>query len=296
MERIFTYTIDSSTAGQKLGDFLRTFGFTHHILRHIKETENGILLNGHPAFLTVRLNEGDFIRVRLLEETSTEVLIPTRLPFQIVYEDEDLIVINKPANMPIHPSFQNHGNTLADALAWYFQEKGQSFVYRCINRLDRDTTGLLIVAKHMLSAAILSAMMVERTIHRTYLALVEGLPPEYGIIDAPIGRTADSAMLREVNYETGESAVTHFHRLDSRNGLSLIQCKLETGRTHQIRVHMKHLGYPLIGDYLYNPDYSRMNRQSLHSYRLSFTHPITGIPMNFELPLPDDMKKAFEME
>ena len=219
--------------------------------------------------------------------------MPAPLPFEIVYEDEDLLVVNKPADMPIHPSFQNHGNTLADALTWHYQQHGEDFVYRCINRLDRDTTGLLIVAKHLLSASILSDMVGKREIHREYLAIVKGIPPENGTISAPIGRKKGSAILRQVNFETGEPAVTHFARLEISKWLSLVSLKLETGRTHQIRVHMGYIGCPLIGDYLYYPECSRISRQALHSHRLSFLHPITRKALSFTAPLPEDMEKAF---
>ena len=136
-------------------------------------------------------------------------------------------------------------------------------------------------------------MVRKREIHREYLAIVEGIPPEKGTISAPIGRKEGSAILREVNFETGEPARTHFTRLETRNGLSLVSLKLETGRTHQIRVHMGYIGCPLIGDYLYYPDHTRINRQALHSYRLSFFHPITGKALSFTAPLPEDMERAF---
>ena len=294
MERIFEYQITAAEEGRKIGDFLREKGYSRHLLRQLKETEDGLLRNGQPTFTTVALKAGDQIRVRLLEKAEgSEAIMPAPLPFEIVYEDEDLLVVNKPADMPIHPSFQNHGNTLADALTWHYQQHGEDFVYRCINRLDRDTTGLLIVAKHLLSASILSDMVGKREIHREYLAIVEGIPPENGTISAPIGRKKGSAILREVNFETGESAVTHFARLETRNGLSLVSLKLETGRTHQIRVHMGYIGCPLIGDYLYYPECSRISRQALHSHRLSFLHPITGKALSFTAPLPEDMEKAF---
>ncbi len=294
MERIFEYQISSGEEGRKLGDFLRKKGYSRQLLRQLKETENGLLRNGQPTFMTIALKNGDRIRVRLLEKAEgSEAIMPAPLPFEIVYEDEDLLVINKPADMPIHPSFQNHGNTLADALTWHYQQQGKEFVYRCINRLDRDTTGLLIVARHQLSASILSDMVRKREIHREYLAIVDGIPPEKGTISAPIGRKEGSAILREVNFETGEPAQTHFTRLETRNGLSLVSLKLETGRTHQIRVHMGYIGCPLIGDYLYYPDYTRIGRQALHSYRLSFLHPITGKALSFTAPLPEDMERAF---
>lgn len=294
MERIFEYQITAAEEGRKIGDFLREKGYSRHLLRQLKETEDGLLRNAQPTFTTVALKAGDRIRVRLLEKAEgSEAIMPAPLPFEIVYEDEDLLVVNKPANMPIHPSFQNHGNTLADALTWHYQQHGEDFVYRCINRLDRDTTGLLIVAKHLLSASILSDMVGKREIHREYLAIVKGIPPENGTISAPIGRKKGSAILREVNFETGEPAVTHFARLEIRNGLSLVSLKLETGRTHQIRVHMGYIGCPLIGDYLYYPECSRISRQALHSHRLSFLHPITGKALSFTAPLPEDMEKAF---
>ena len=294
MERIFEYQITAAEEGRKIGDFLREKGYSRHLLRRLKETEDGLLRNAQPTFTTVALKAGDRIRVRLLEKAEgSEAIMPAPLPFEIVYEDEDLLVVNKPADMPIHPSFQNHGNTLADALTWHYQQHGEDFVYRCINRLDRDTTGLLIVAKHLLSASILSDMVGKREIHREYLAIVKGIPPENGTISAPIGRKKGSAILREVNFETGEPAVTHFARLEIRNGLSLVSLKLETGRTHQIRVHMGYIGCPLIGDYLYYPECSRISRQALHSHRLSFLHPITGKALSFTAPLPEDMEKAF---
>lgn len=294
MERIFEYQITAAEEGRKIGDFLREKGYSRHLLRQLKETEDGLLRNAQPTFTTVALKAGDRIRVRLLEKAEgSEAIMPAPLPFEIVYEDEDLLVVNKSADMPIHPSFQNHGNTLADALTWHYQQHGEDFVYRCINRLDRDTTGLLIVAKHLLSASILSDMVGKREIHREYLAIVKGIPPENGTISAPIGRKKGSAILREVNFETGEPAVTHFARLEIRNGLSLVSLKLETGRTHQIRVHMGYIGCPLIGDYLYYPECSRISRQALHSHRLSFLHPITGKALSFTAPLPEDMEKAF---
>lgn len=294
MERIFEYQITAAEEGRKIGDFLREKGYSRHLLRQLKETEDGLLRNAQPTFTTVALKAGDRIRVRLLEKAEgSEAIMPAPLPFEIVYEDEDLLVVNKPADMPIHPSFQNHENTLADALTWHYQQHGEDFVYRCINRLDRDTTGLLIVAKHLLSASILSDMVGKREIHREYLTIVKGIPPENGTISAPIGRKKGSAILREVNFETGEPAVTHFARLEIRNGLSLVSLKLETGRTHQIRVHMGYIGCPLIGDYLYYPECSRISRQALHSHRLSFLHPITGKALSFTAPLPEDMEKAF---
>ena len=203
------------------------------------------------------------------------------------------MVINKPAGMPIHPSMNNYYNSLANALAYYFEQQNCPFVFRCINRLDRDTSGLTIVAKHYVSAGMLSAMIANKAtsgITREYLAIAKGsVRPLEGTITAPLGRKEGSIIERTVDFENGESAVTHYRVLDEKNGHSLVSLILETGRTHQIRIHMKHLGYPLIGDYLYNPDMERIQRQALHAWKLIFRHPITGEILSFTAPLPKDM-------
>lgn len=286
MNRVLTYEITAEQAGTKIGDFLRTAGYSRHVIIHLKKTENGILLNGEWAYVGQFLKEGDHLEIRIIESESSEQIVPAELPLDIVYEDEDLLIINKPADMPIHPSINNYDNTLANALMWYYQQKGETFVYRCINRLDRDTTGLLIVAKNMLSGGILSDMSKKREIQREYLAIAEGEVPQEGVIDAPIARKEESVIERCVDFEKGDRAVTHYWRLDYRNGYSLVRLKLETGRTHQIRVHMKYIGYPLTGDYLYNPDYRILDHQALHSWKLAFRHPVTGAQMQFKADPP----------
>lgn len=252
-----------------------------------------ILINGQWEYMKHILQPGEILTVHVQEEVSSGKIPPVELPLDIVYEDEDILVVNKPADMPIHPSLNNYYNSLANALAWYFEQQNKPFVFRCINRLDRDTSGLTIIAKHILSAGILSSMVAQRAIHREYLAVVRGeIIPTQGTIDAPIGRKGDSIIERMVDYEKGEHAVTHYQLAEYKNGHSLLSIHLETGRTHQIRVHMKHIGFPLIGDYLYNPDMEYMQRQALHSHRLQFTHPITGENMDFTAPLPTDMQNV----
>ena len=215
------------------------------------------------------------------------------LPLDILYEDEDILVLNKPADMPVHPSAGNYENTLANSVAWYYKQQGKAFVYRCINRLDRDTTGVLVLAKNPLSGALLSAQMKQRQIRRTYLALTDGIPPERGTISAPVARMDASVITREVDFERGEAAVTHYERLAVSNGYALVELHLDTGRTHQIRVHMKYIGCPLPGDFLYHPVFDRIGRQALHSFQLEFAHPITGEPMCFLAPVPEDFRRAF---
>ena len=236
------------------------------------------------------LTEGDTLTVRIQENQSSPHIPPVELPLDIVYEDDDLIVINKPAGMPIHPSLNNYRNSLANALMYYYTKQNKPFIFRCTNRLDRDTSGLTVIAKHLVSSSILSQMAVRHEITREYLAIVRGpVTPSQGTITAPIGRSGTSLIERKIDPEHGENAVTHYRVINGKNGHSLVSLILETGRTHQIRVHMKYIGHPLIGDYLYNPDMEFISRQALHSHRLSFRHPITGKTMEFEAPLPEDM-------
>lgn len=293
MKRILNYTIPKDFEGTSLLSFLKEKRYSSQIVTHLKRTENGILLNGVWGRVRDTLHENDILTITLIESESSENIVSTNLPLDIVYEDEDLMVINKAADVPIHPSQGNYDNTLANAVAYYFTQKNEHFTYRCINRLDRDTTGLLILAKHMYSASLLSNMVQDRKIHREYLAIATGLVPEEGIIEAPIGRVNGSTIERQVDTENGDYACTHYKRLTYKNGYSLVSLKLATGRTHQIRVHMKYIGHPLPGDFLYNPDYSVIKRQALHSHRLQFVHPITGQDMEFVAELPVDMLSVF---
>lgn len=295
MSRTINYFITSPDGNQTIQQFLHKKGYSSQIIKELKRTPGSIVINDSPQYMKHLLQEEEILTVHILEACSSPKIPPVKLPLHIIYEDEDLLVINKPADMPIHPSLNNYENSLANALAWYFSQQNTPFVFRCINRLDRDTSGLTIVAKHLLSAGILSAMVAKRELHREYLAIVQGhILPKQGTIDAPIGRKEDSIILRMIDYENGERAVTHYSLKEQKNGHSLLSIYLETGRTHQIRVHMKHIGFPLIGDYLYNPDMVHIGRQALHSYRLQFTHPITGESMDFTAPLPEDMEKVLK--
>ena len=188
MQRILKYIISENTTPVTILDFLKKEGFSRHILSSMKNTPNTIILNSERGFGRSVLKPQDHLIVTVPETESGENIIRTKMDLNIIYEDEDILVINKPADMPVHPSAGNYENTLANGIAWYFAEKGEDFVYRCINRLDRDTTGALILAKNPLSAAILSVQMKKRQILRTYLALVDGLLPDSGTLNAPIAR------------------------------------------------------------------------------------------------------------
>lgn len=291
MERILEYFISQEDSGKSIKDFLQEQGYSRQNLVELKKIPESILLNGVWEYVTCKLAKGDTLRIQIKEEESSEKIPPIRLPFPVVYEDEDIVVVNKPADMPIHPSLNNYENTLGNAAAYYFMQQGKPFIFRCINRLDRDTTGLTILAKHMISCSMLQSDMVERKISREYLAIVEGVfDHTEGTIDAPIGRKEGSTIERIIDYEKGERAVTHYKVLEQKENVALLALRLETGRTHQIRVHMTSIGHPLVGDFLYNPQNKGMTRQALHAWKLSFTHPITKSVMELEAPIPEDMK------
>lgn len=293
MNRVIDYIIDEAGDGLRIEQYLRRKGYSGQNLAEIKRMPQSVLVNGEHYYMKQELNTGDHLSIHICETKCSEKIPPVQIPLDIVYEDEDIIVINKPAGMPIHPSLNNYTNSMANALAWYYQEQGKPFIFRCCNRLDRDTSGLTVVAKHLVSGNILSDMVRHRDIHREYLAIVRGhVSPEAGTINAPLARKPGTIIERTVDWEQGETAITHYRLVEEKNGHSLVSLRLETGRTHQIRIHMKYLGYPLIGDYLYNPDMEYIGRQALHSHRLSFTHPITGKPMEFTAPLPKDMEKV----
>lgn len=293
MNRVIDYIIDEADDSLRIEQYLRRKGYSGQNLAEIKRMPKSVLVNGEHYYMKQELNTGDHLSIHICETKCSEKIPPIQIPLDIVYEDEDIIVINKPAGMPIHPSLNNYTNSMANALAWYYQEQGKPFIFRCCNRLDRDTSGLTVVAKHLVSGNILSDMVRRRDIHREYLAIVRGhVSPEAGTINAPLARKPGTIIERTVDWEQGETAITHYRLIEERNGHSLVSLRLETGRTHQIRIHMKYLGYPLIGDYLYNPDMEYIGRQALHSHRLSFTHPITGEPMEFTAPLPKDMEKV----
>lgn len=294
MNRTITYQISETDEGLRIEQYLRRRGYSRQNLTDLKKMNQSILVNGIWYYLTQTLSAGDELMIRIQEDQVSKKIPPADIPLHIVYEDEDILVVNKPAGMPIHPSMNNYHYSLANACAYYYQKQNKPFVFRCTNRLDRDTSGLTVIAKHMVSSSILSSYAYKHEIDREYLAIVRGsVHPSSGTIDAPLSRTPGSVIERVVDFKHGQRAVTHYKVVEEKNGHSLISLHLETGRTHQIRIHMKYLGFPLIGDYLYNPDMELISRQALHSHTLRFTHPITREPMEFTAPLPKDMAQVF---
>lgn len=290
MKRTFTYQITEEDAGKTVGTFLLEHEYTPTCIKFLKKAAGLITVNGVWEFVNKPLKENDILETVFLDEESSENVPSVEMPLDIVYEDEDILVLNKMANLPIHPTKGYEYTNLANGVVYYYEKQGIPFVFRSVNRIDKDTTGLVIIAKNMLSGSILGESMRNRGIHRTYLAVTEGELPEKGTIDLPIGRREGSAVERCID-ENGAKAVTHYERLKYKNGHSLAKVSLETGKTHQIRLHMRAIGHPLPADVLYNPNFQVIRRHALHSWKLEFEHPITKEKMYFEQELPEDMKK-----
>ena len=298
MTRNILYKIEEQHDGQTIGMFLKEKGYSRAILIELKKTQIGIRKNGVWAGVNEILNAGDLLDICLIQEKVSENIVPTKCKLDILYEDEDILAINKPYDTPIHPSINHYDHTLANGVVYYYKEQGKDCVFRCINRLDRDTTGVTIIAKNMISASILSKRMKDRALSRTYVALVEGVVEEAGYIDLPIGRVEDSIIKRQVDELNGKEARTYYRRLEvievEGKKASLIALRLETGRTHQIRVHMSHIGHPLLGDFLYNEENHMLTRQALHAAEITFAHPVTGEYMCLVAPLPKDMANLIQ--
>lgn len=298
--RKLLYIVPRSFDGKYLKDFLSTQGFSQELIKHLKQTLNMDMFH--------ILKEGEELKIDIIEDESSDITPNDKLSYEILFEDEDMIVVNKPADMPIHPSQGNHENTLGNALAAHFI--GKNFVYRPITRLDRDTSGACLIAKNKFSASLFASQIEKNIIKRTYIGIVKGniydtlhINPNLRdikelhnlsdlelVIDAPIKRVDDSTIERCVAPD-GDKAITKVFALRyiEKYKVSLCKFMLYTGRTHQIRVHMRHIGHPIIGDFLYNPDYTLINRQALHSSELIITHPITRTMMRFDAKIPDDM-------
>ncbi len=247
-----------------------------------------------PIWLRDTVYVGDTLRVRIYEDVDNAGDVPpSDGPIDIIYEDEDLILLNKPGDMAVHPSYAHYRDSLSNALAGYYDRTGRKHVIRTIGRLDRETSGLIIFAKNRHSAAVLSDQTKNMSRRKEYLALCSGIFSEKdGTIDAPIGEEAEQRMIRKV-MESGKEAITHYHVEKQFSDFALVRLHLDTGRTHQIRVHMQYAGHPLLGDNFYGKeisDHHGMTRAALHAARLEFLHPVTGKELCFEAPLPVDME------
>lgn len=298
MTRRLQYQIEEQHNGKCIGTFLKEKEYSRAVLIELKKTKTGIRKNGVWACVNEIVKTGDIIDICLTEQGSSENIIPTKCALDILYEDEDILVVNKPYDTPIHPSVNHYDNTLANGVIYYYHQQDMHYVFRCINRLDRDTTGVTIIAKNLISASILSKRMKECGLSRTYVAFVEGITREEGTIDLPIGREEGTIIKRKIDEKEGKRAVTHYCRLEvlhvEGKAVSVVALQLETGRTHQIRVHMAAIGHPLLGDFLYNESNHMLTRQGLHAAECAFYHPITGEYKRITAPFPEDMRMLMQ--
>ncbi|MDF2567066.1 MAG: RluA family pseudouridine synthase [Oscillospiraceae bacterium] len=286
--RTLEYHIAAVDHGRKVEDFLRKEkGFSGALIRKLKLSRKNISLNGEHIRMIDKLSQGDVLTIILEDEAKA---FPNHDLFApIVYEDDDVMIFDKPANMPVHPSIKHRMDTLANVFWAYCEKTNQALMFRPINRLDRDTTGLCVVAKNGLCASKLSG-----TLYKEYTAVCCGvLPDPKGTIDAPIARKGESIITREVS-PLGQRAVTHYQVISHNEKYTLLKILLETGRTHQIRVHFSFIGHSLAGDEMYGGSLCDIPRHALHCSLVRFAHPVTNKVIEISCPLPKDMKSLVE--
>lgn len=265
---------------------------SHSLVVRLKH-QSKIKVNGYPTHVNYRINAGDIITIDT-DLTEESKIIPESIPLDIVYEDADFLVVNKPSGMSTHPSRIGGTGTLANAVTYYWQGLGRNTLFRPINRLDKDTSGLILIANSQFAHQGIFNQIKGRSLERRYIALVEGtMANDSGSIDQPIAREDDFGRRRLVRSD-GQPAVTHYKVLEKYPGHTLLSLKLETGRTHQIRVHLSYIGHPLCGDFLYGCASPLINRQALHANKLRFIHPRSGKEIILEVPLAADIQAAVD--
>jgi len=300
MERVLSFRTESRHDGRTLGQIMeKEYGMSSGLISRMKRSENAILVDGKAQKVNFVVSEGEQITFVIeTEKMRSEGVTPTAHPVEIIFEDEDLLAVNKPAHLPCHPVTGNRENTLANYLAAYYAEQGKTFTARAVNRLDSNTSGVVLFAKNALAAGRLNELTKKKLIHKQYTAVTLGIPPRIcGEISLHIRRRAGSGLVREVcGDEDGKEAVTLYEVIsrDTARNLALLSIRTLTGRTHQIRVHMAYLGCPLAGDFLYGTeDRDLISRHALHMGEMKLLHPLTKEPLRFSAPLPEDMKKLF---
>ncbi|MGM1048548.1 MAG: RluA family pseudouridine synthase [Bacillota bacterium] len=319
------YIVPVSEDGMLLKTILqKRMGVSRKLLSRLKLTEQGIMLNGTRVYISVKVRAGDVVEIRMEQERSDDIL-PQPMHLDILFEDEHLLVVNKAAGTIVHPTHGHYTDTLANGVVHYWQLKGWNYRFRAIHRLDQETSGVLAIAKNPYIHQHVSEQMIAGTVDKRYLALVHSVPqPTEGNIDGPIDRDPLDPHRRIVTPD-GYPSLTRYTVREVYRGASLVELKLETGRTHQIRVHMSSIGCPLIGDKMYrHPIYTApplvengkpvqigtlfdeadltnitcldegIDRQALHAELLTFVHPITGDVMTFRAPIPEDIKWLLE--
>lgn len=287
---ILNYTIQENNKSVK--DILReSLNFSRRLSRKL-ELDDKIFLNGNTVRLNKRVSAGDILSLEFDEDEDEYDAVD--IPIIIVYEDDDLLVVNKPPYIVVHPTKSHQNNTIANGVSYYFREKGLKRKVRLVNRLDMNTSGIVIIAKNPYAHNELSKQMKDNRVDKYYYAIVEGIVErDKETINEPIARLNEEDIIRVV-HPSGKECITHYVVEKRLDNLTLVKLKLETGRTHQIRVHMKHIGHTVLGDALYGSESNLINRQALHCYEMKFLQPVTGGEIIIRCPLPEDMKNIIE--
>lgn len=290
------FLVDKKHDGVLLRSYLKgTCGVSSRLLTQLKKRPEGITVNGNHVTVRYILRAGDLLRVDVDDPVPQDAFPPVELPFTILYEDDDLLIVDKPPNMPTHPSAGHNGDTLANGLTWLFAQRGEPFVFRPVSRLDRNTSGIITLAKNQYAAGVLCKAMKAHEIKKTYLAVTEGFPPkDADRVSTGTRRQKEFFVLREVCSPDEEGAsltITDYKVIKRYESHALLELHPLTGRTHQIRVHLSYLGCPIVGDDLYGSVSELIPRHALHAARVELSHPTTGEKMVFESPMPCDMKR-----
>lgn len=294
--RRLTLPIGADQEGKPVNTLLRReLALSAASVRRAKALADGILLDGQPVFTNAIARRGQTLTVAVGDAAGSDQIAPVPGPLTIVYEDEDLLVADKAGGVPVHPSQGHHGDTLANFLMAHYEAQGLVAAFHPVNRLDRGTSGLMAVAKHAHAHELLQRQLQEGVLQRTYLAVCQGIPqPRQGTIDQPICRLPGSVLKRQVSPQ-GAPARTHYEVLETGGGRSLVRLRLDTGRTHQIRVHMAYLGCPLAGDFLYGRELPELpERFALHSASIRLRQPITGQEIALTSPLPEALGRLLK--
>ena len=287
---ILEYKVKKTDNYMNLKELLKTyFQISDRLLIKLKNNRK-IFVNGNLAFVNMGLNVGDNISIFIDFIENNSNIVPNAIPLDIVYEDDTLLIINKPTGIPVHPSMEHYTDSLSNGVRFYFDKIRLHKKIRPVNRLDKDTSGLIVFAKNEYIQECLVRQMKTKQFVKEYIAICDGIfDNKFGTINAPIARKENSIIERCVS-EAGDTAITHYEIIKTYANYSVVKCTLETGRTHQIRVHMAYIGHPLLGDTLYSSPSTIINRQALHAYKIKFIHPITKQKLEFTAKIPADFE------
>ena len=293
MKKNMTYRIEEGNITIK--DFLLSHNISSKAISTLKKQVDGILVNGKVQFTNYKLQPNDILSINLDENNDYENIIATKMDLNILYEDDDIVIVNKSADITVHPSKKYFTNSLVNGLTYYYQHKNMDVKLHCITRLDKETSGCVLFAKNRIAANCLSNMVKQKEISKTYLSLASGkVSKQHFLISAPISRISKGNILRCVDFQTGKEALTECFLLGyyPSNDISLLKCLLHTGRTHQIRVHLQYINHPIVSDSLYNKSCNLLLRQGLHCYNIRFIHPISHQLIDVTSQLPADLKQV----